>query len=159
VDAAVVRVEVEPGGNSAGDPDLDGPGCGLRDERAAVDAPDADVAASGLGADRAVRVLDFDVAVCRLDPEIAAKLADLGVPLEFLITAEPSIPPARKSPVAVASSASPVTRSSLMSPASLRHHVKRRFDATAYRATARHRPGHRQAPRSNSRARHRRRGG
>ena len=79
MDVAEARVEVEPGGNPAGDPDLDAPGCGLRDERAAVDAPDADAAVGGLGADRSVRVLDVDVAVRRLDPEVAADLADPGI--------------------------------------------------------------------------------
>ncbi len=76
---AVARVKVERGGGPAGDPDIDMPGCGLGDQRAAVDCPDADPAVGCPGTKRAVRVLDVDVAVGCLDPEIAADLANLGV--------------------------------------------------------------------------------
>ena len=84
------------------------PICGLEHDRAAHDLAEPDVAVGGLGGDAGVRPVDGDVAVGRVDPQVAGGPPTQVSPLEFLTTALPSSSPRRTSPEPVVTSAWPV---------------------------------------------------
>src|SRR4029450_3636150 len=69
VDAAEACVEVQPGGDTVADPDLDLAQGGLGEHGAMRNLAQADVAVGGLRSDRLARLIDRDPAVGRVHPQ------------------------------------------------------------------------------------------
>ena len=114
---AVLRVEVQPGGDAVEDADVDLAAGGLGACTAPLATSERRTSPLAVLADHcAVRPIDGDPAIGRAHPQLADDLADPGVAVPFLTTALPSMLPACTAPVPVRSSAWSATRSRMMSP-------------------------------------------
>jgi hypothetical protein len=107
VDAPEGGVDVEAGRGAAPDADLDLPIAGLERGRAAGDVDDPDISVGGVGGDGTMCQVDGDVAMAALTRTSPQASPTQVSPLEFLITAAPSISRIRTLPEPVVTSACP----------------------------------------------------